>query len=279
MISKKSAAEWGKKLNIDPVKLKAAIDADDEQDIDIPADVKVFKGDVTAFSKEELATRDKSKYDEGADAGVEVAVKTFKKENSLDFKGKDLKSLHEHLTTKGEDKEVVEKLRGTILEKEKALAEALSKADSVELQSEVLGYIPELNNGMTKKEAMSVMQANGFEFKKEDGKTVAYKNGSKLKDDKLQTEIGADTAIKSFFTDEKKWTGDADSNNVGKGGRGGDNSKPKPTPLYTKASEVEKAFNDKHGAGASMGTEYDYAGHLKKAMADAETAGTPLVMD
>ena len=64
-----------------------------------------------------------------------------------------------------------------------------------------------------------------------------------------------------------------------KAGGGGGNSAVKARAIYTKASEVERAFNARYGAGASMGTEHDFAGHLQKIMKEAELAGTPLVMD
>lgn len=272
MISKKTAEALGKKLHIDPVKLKAAIDDEKEVDIDIP-------DDVTVFTKDELSTRDKVKYDEGKTVGVETAVKDFKKAKGLDFKGKDLESLHDHLSTKGEDKEVVEKLRTSVTTAERERDEARAEAGKIRLQSKIESFIPELNNGMNKAEALSVLQANGYDFKEEGGKVVAYRNGEKVKDGKLQTDVAPDVEIKRFLGEEKKWLGETDDNNGGAGGRGGGDSRPKPKPIYTKASEVEKAFNEKHGAGASMGTEHDYAGHLQKVMEEAEKAGTPLVMD
>ena len=131
---------------------------------------------------------------------------------------------------------------------------------------------------MNKNEAMSVLQANGYDFKEENGNIVAYKNGAKVKDDKLQTDIAPEAAITGFFT-EKKWLVDADDNTAGKGGRGGGDSSTKAKPVFTKASEIQKAFEEKHGPGSSMGTEHDYAGHLSKIMKEAETAGTPIIMD
>lgn len=270
-VSKKTIKSLAEKLHVDPAKLKAALEDDtNEVDIDIP--------EVTVFTKDELATRDKAKAGEGATTALEMQIKEFKKENGLDFKGKDLKSLHEYLTTKGEDKEVVEKLRGTIATIEKERDEALGKVGAIQRQSRLEAAVSDTNNGLSKAKVLALMAVDGYEFKEENGAIGAYLNGTKVKDEKLQTDIAYDAVIKDYQT-KNNMLGDPDDNTGGKKGGGGGNSGSKAKPVYTRTSEVEKAFNDKHGAGASMGIEHDFAGHLQKAMKEADDAGSPLIMD
>lgn len=270
MIAAKTINSWAKKLHIDPVKLKAAIDADTEVEMETP--------EVEVFTVDELATRDKNKFTENFPTAVEQAIKQYKTDNNLDFKGKTLKALHEAVSVKGDQEETVKKLQNTIVTTEQERDQARAEAATVKLQSKIYAFIPDLNNGMTKPEAESVMRANGFDFKEEGGAIVAYRHGAKVVD-RVQSPVPANDAVKSFFETEKKWIADPDANGDGKNGGGGGNSKTKPQPKFTKASEVQKAFEDIHGVGSAMGTEKDYAGHLQKIMKEAETAGTPLIMD
>lgn len=269
MLSKEGQKKLFKLLKISDTSI-----IDDDVEHDAP-EVR----DITVFSADELKIRDISKFNDGTTTGVEMAIKEYKSQNGLYFKGRTLKALHDHVAAKGDQDETVTKLRDNVTTLTNELTTVKGQLSQTVLQSKIHSFIPELNNGMNKAEAMSVMQANGFEFKEENGVIVPYRSGSKVVDDKLQTALGADVAIKGFFETEKKWVGDSDANNGGKTGGGGGNSQTKPKTLFTKASEVQKAFDDKHGVGASMGTEHDYSGHLQKIMKDAETAGTPLIMD
>ncbi len=272
MISKKTLKALVKKLGIDETKANAAIDSTDEVDLDIP-EVEVHPKGAKVFTDAELATRDKAKYDEGKVAGVETEIKEYKKANGLDFKGKTLKDLHEAVKVKGDDAEVVEKLRKTVTELETERDNARAEAGKVMRRQKIHEAIPEVNNGMSKREVEALMEANGYEFKEEGGKIVPYKDGEKVKDAKLQTDVEYGEVIKVFVA-EKKWTGEP-----AKKGRGADDSDTKAKPTYTKASEVMKDFEAKHGPGSAMGTDHDYSGHLSKVMKEAEEAGTPLVMD
>jgi hypothetical protein len=278
-ISKKSLKALAKKLGIDEAKVNAAIDSTEDVDIDIP-DVKVFKPEDGAqvFTADELKVRDSSKYNEGKTAGVETEIKEYKKTNSLDFKGKTLKDLADHIASSTDKDGTVKTLRENLTAAEKEKNEAISALSKVNTRNKIHALIPELTNGMSKAEAEAVLVANGFEFEDVSGKIGHKRNGSPTKDPKTLEEIPTEVAVKNFFEGEKKWTGAAAGDDT-RGGRGGGNSDTKTKPAYKKASEVQKAFDEKHGAGASMGTEFDYAGHLQKVMKEPDEAGTPLVMD
>lgn len=268
MISKKTIKAMAASLHMDATRLNAALeDKENDIDVDIP--------EVTVFTSTELSTRDSSKYNEGKEAGEETAVKEYKKVNNLDFKGKKVEDLVKATQVKTDQTETINALRKNIGDLEKERDSAKETAGKVMLQSKVHAAIPDVNNGMSKTEIEAVMIANGFEFKDEGGKVSAYRNGEKIKDSKLQTDVEYTSAIKDFVT-EKKWVGEADDS---RRGRGGDNSQTKAKPSFTKASEVQKAFEDIHGAGSSMGTEKGYTAHLQKIMKEAEDAGTPLILD
>ncbi len=271
MLSKKAIKALASKLKIDATELQTAIDAPEEKDITIP--------EVEVFTADELKIRDTSKYTEGKTAGTEIAVKeavkAYKKENNLDFQGNKIEDLVKTVSAKTDQTDTINNLRKNITDLERERDAAKTQASQVMLQSKIHAAIPETNNGMSKAEVEAVMKANGYDFKEENGKIVTYRNGEKVKDAKLQTEVEHTEAIKGFVT-EKKWIGESDPNRKG---RGGDNSDTKSKPTYSKASEVLKDFEDKHGKGSAMGTEHDYGGHLAKIMKEMDDAGTPLILD
>lgn len=271
MLSKEAQKKLLKMLKVSDDTIKTLVDDDKENDVDISKEI-------TVFTTPELTIRDTAKYKAGQEDGLEVAIKDYKKSKGLDFKGKKLEDFEKHLTENKEDADIVGKLRETITSQLTEIDNYKGQLSATKLQSKIHAFIPDLNNGMNKAEAESVMRANGFDWKEEGGSIVAYRNGDKVVDAKLQTALKAEDAAKSFF-EEKKWIGDADANNDGKKGGGGGDSKTKAKPAFTRSSEVEKAFNEKYGPGASMGTEHDFAGHLTSVMKEMETAGTPLVMD
>lgn len=263
------------KLKIDATKLKAAMEAETDTDIDVP--------EVEVFSTEELSTRDKNLYSSNKTTMLEQAIKEYKKENNLDFTGKTLKALNDHLVSiSADDKDkVIKTLRDNLTKAETEAATAKEQAAKVIRSNKLHSFIPELNNGMSKQEAEAVLAANGWEFKEENGKLVPYRDGEIVKDAKMLNNIEAKDAVTKFFAEEKKWVGEANTggDGAGKNGRGGKNSDQSAKPRYARASEVLKDFEAEHGQGSAMGTEHDYGAHLSKAMKDAEEAGTPLVMD
>lgn len=279
-ISAKSIKAFAKKLGVDETKLKAAMEADTDVDVDVP-DVEVFKvaDGAKVFTAAELTTRDTQKYNEGTTTGVEMKVKEFKREQGIDFKGKDLKSLYEHAVANKEDATVVEKLRESVAVAEARAAAAEEKASGISRQSKLQAAVAPTNNGLTSAKVLALMQVDGYEFKEEGGAMVAYLNGNKVKDEKLQTDVSYTDVIKEYQK-QNKMIGDVDANNTGKKGGGGPGSAPAGKPSqFTKASEVQKAFDEQYGSGASMGTMHDYSGHLQKVMKEMKEAGVELIMD
>ena len=185
MLSKQAQRKLLKALKIADGAITTLVDNDKENDVELPAEI-------TVFTAPELIAHDSSKYSEGKEAGVETAMKEFKKANNLDFKGKTLQDLHDYLIANMEDADAVKQLRDDVTTLTSERDTVKTELSALRLQTRIHAFIPDLNNGMNTAEAMSVMQANGFEFREEEGAIVAYRHGSKLMDADAQTYIAAD---------------------------------------------------------------------------------------
>lgn len=72
---------------------KTALTSEDEVEVSMPEKWHTF-------SDEAITSRDKSKYEEGKTAGLEMTIKQFKTDKNLDFEGKTLDKLVEHVAAK-----------------------------------------------------------------------------------------------------------------------------------------------------------------------------------
>lgn len=241
---------------IEPKLLQDAISSTEEVAIEIP--------DLMTFTKTEIESRDNVKkgngYADGKKAGLEMAVKEVKEEYQLEFEGKDLKSLIDNYGKKvladakiapKEHEETITKLRATISEFEGKLTAKDNEVKAIALETEVLSLLPENAKGLSKKETLTLLKANGYDFTKEEGKLLVTKDGVKMVDDKLQTPIDATTAINSIYS-EREWAGKSAAT-----GRGGGSSNV--TITHTKLSEVEKEWKD---SGKSLNGE-EYSAHIQ----------------
>lgn len=264
------------KATIEKMAAKLGIKADEVQAaLANEADVEIAIPEVDIFTTAQLTARDNIKYNEGKEAGEEMAVKSVKEANNLQFQGKKVESLYKHLQTiqAPDESETVKKMRDNLVKAEQERDAFKGQMSRMKLESTIHGYIPELNNGMSKTEAMAMLQANGFDFKEEGGSFKAYRHGQLLKDEKMLTEVPANEAVGKFFTEEKKWVGSA-PNEAGRQGRGGESGKPRVGGVSRSIKEVETAWVAEHGEGSINGMEY--AAHLESKMKEAKEAGQEL---
>lgn len=245
MAFRKEDKEALKKLGLDPDKIETAAKADAETAIEIP------QGEF--FSTEQLTTLKTNEYNTGKKAGEEMAVKGVKEELKLDFQGKTVKGLVEAAQKKALDDAKIEPdkkvqelqqqlttVQTTATDLQKKLEAKDAEVTTAKVNSELYKYIPSpAENGpaLEPDDVIGMARNKGYEFKMEDGKTVAYKNGVKEID-----KLGNVRPVKEVLTDfmkEKKLISD----DGGVPGGRGDGDK-RPGAKATKLSELKKTFTD-----------------------------------
>jgi len=267
-LSKSSIEKMAKLLGIN---IKDALEAKTDVDVDIP-EVKVFTIDG-------LAKFESEKVEVGRKAGIEVAVKTYKKDNGLEFPGKDISDLVQYFESKSDVDGKVKKLQENIVTLTKEKEQVEGKLSKVELLTTIHNAIPAEYNGMNKKELQALAEANGFEFKKENGKLIAYRNGEKVVEEMTQKEVDAKTALTNFFEGEKGFkVGAQTTDPVPPKGRGGQNDPAKGGNVTSaKRSEIEKAWTDANSGKSINGEEY--ATHFATKVKELKDAGQAVIMD
>lgn len=229
--------------------LSEAITSTEESSLDIP--------EVETFSEDELKRLKSNSYQEGKKAGVEMDVDAIKKELNIESNSKTVKGLVEAIQKKtledakiepekkvAELTERISTLTNTVKEYETKLSEKDNEVNSVKINGELYKHIPSLGeNGpaLGQDDVIQLMRANGYEFKLEEGKTVAYKQGKRL-EDKMATPLAAGDVVKGFMS-EKKLIGTTPT------GRGGGDKKATGRPMNL--SELKESFKaqGKHTQG------------------------------
>lgn len=266
-IKRNTIEQMAELLGIDTATVRKALDSTDEHSIDLPK--------VNVFNESQLRVRDSSKYEEGKRAGEEIAVKEYKEENSITFPGKSIEKLMEyHKGLAGNANPDIARLQENVKTTQKEMHEWQQKYSNLSLTHKLHGLLPEVQ-GMNKAEALAIMAANGFEFKEEQGTVKVWRNGQLLKDEKLLTELPADTVIRTFWEHEKKMTAPAVP--PMRKGRGEGNTPARSNDIYGKASEYRRAWETEYGEGRSNGIEFQT--HLLKKIKEADEAGRQLVLD
>jgi len=266
MISKQDIIKLGKKLGLD---LSEQVDAEEEVSIDIP--------EVVVLTPEGKKKLEKEKYEEGKMTGVEIAVKEVKQAKGLDFKGKGLEDLVNHLEAKTGDDGRLKKLQENLTAAEQRALAAEQRAEMIEIETEALNAIPQEYAGLTKKELKALAAANGLELKKEDGKLVPYRNGERVRNERTQEDLDAATVYKTFFEVEKKMSTPPASEAQPPRGRGEGNRPPTGNKVMTKRSEIEKAWKETNPDKSIMGQ--DYASHFAAKIKELKEAGQTVEMD
>lgn len=236
--------------------ISEAIKSEDAVKIDIP--------ELKIFTPEEDEERINNMKVEFKTAGEEVAVKEIKREHNLEFEGKSAAKLFEHLQSgqanaitkaledagKVPDQKItelktdLEKLQGTIKEKDSALTSLQSDFTKHKNTSVINGQI-QVAFGDTKTAAPMEVVLDSFskQYQAEivDGKTVYKQNGEVLKND-LQTPLTTSEVVEKFkSSDLNKWVFPTVA---GGGGGGDDPSTGKAGGMKAFEKEMnEKGFN------------------------------------
>lgn len=247
--------------------LVAAIRNDADMDIALP--------DGTWLTEAQLQQRDNVKYNEGKDAGEEMAVKAVKAELNIDFTGKRVRGLAEHLVRmKPAEGEVERGLRRSLETAEQERQALETRILDMKIESQVFGAIPQMKNGLTASDAYHVMRANGVEFREVDGRIKMYKDDKPVTDARTYAELPLGDAIRNFW--EAKGTAAAQPGES-RLGRGGSNQPPSGAAVVTRVSDFRSDWVGRYGQGSDMGVEYSTA--LQKEMTLAREKGVELVMD
>ncbi|MCK5607932.1 hypothetical protein KAR91_38990 [Candidatus Pacearchaeota archaeon] len=223
---------------------KEALTSDTEAEVTMPEKWHTFSDDV-------LTSRDKNKYDEGKVAGIEMEIKQFKTDNKLEFEGKSVGKLVEHVKTvavkdagkepEAKYKELETKYTGIVNERD-TLKTNIEQKDKDLLN---VGLRSDLVTAITSKGIDTTITANEISdlfFLKhsiEEGKHAKI-NGTTdiIRDDKTNggvpwVDVGLEFANK--FAGKKKI-------DISGGGNGKDGKEKRFTTMdeYTKWKESEK---------------------------------------
>lgn len=194
-----------------------------------------------------------------------MEVDEVKKELGYDFQGKTVKGLVTAAQKKAlEDakiepekqvKELNDKLTNvqkSYKELEGKLAEKETEVTTTKIQTEVFKHIPAFDDegpGFDQEDIYHKMRRDGFEFKIEDGKTVAYKGGAKVLD-KVSNAVEIKDVVNNYLVEKKIVKPEATP-----AGRGGGNGKA--SSKFGTLSELKKVFIDQ---GKSLnGAEFQEA--------------------
>lgn len=252
---------------IKPEDLTAAIAAEAETAIEIPADLHTF-------TDTEITTLKTNEYKSGKEKGVEMAVKDAKEKLGLDFQGKTIDGLITAAQKKAiedakiePDKKVQEltdkitNLQNTVRDYETKIAEKENEVTAVKVSTEVIRHIPAFGENapaISQEEVLQLMRANGYEFKLENGSVVAHKGGKPVQD-KLSNAVPVKDVVDAFLKEKKLITEQAPA----PGGRGGGNGDPKGGKFAT-LGELKKHFTEQ--GKSLLGAEFSDA--VKQAQAD-----------
>jgi hypothetical protein len=245
MLKKDALQRIAALAKIDVATLEAAIK--DDKEVDVAIDDKI-----TAYTADEIETLGKNKYDSGKKAGEEMSVDAVKKDLGLTFTGKTVKGLVEAATKKAVDDAKIEPdekvrqlstenetLRNSVKEFESKLTAKDSEIETIVTTTEIGKHMPKFGDNspaLNQDEFITLMKANGYEFKREGNVVATYKDGKRI-DDKLAQPEKIETVV-AAFAKEKKFVSDVPA--VPAGGRGHGNNAPAASA--TKLSDLKAQF-------------------------------------
>lgn len=254
MLSEKQLTALATLAKVEPAKLKAAIA--DEKEVEVE-----LADDLTAFTTAEVTTLKENEYKRAKTASVEIAIKDVKKEMGLEFQEKTLKGLIEAAQKKAVDdaklpadkkvSELTEKLttlQKTVQEQEKTISDKDQQVQEVKLGAELAKAVP-AGTSLAPDEVVGLMKLNGYEFKMEDGKLVAHKDGKPMQD-KVTNPLPVSDVIAEFAKTKKLIADDG-------GGGGGDpqgrkkvnnGQNPKPTKLSELIAQYKETGKSTQGS-------------------------------
>lgn len=246
MLKDTSITKFATLLKIDPVKLKAAIASDKEEDVEIAEDLNVL-------TTPELKSRDDNQYATGKKAGSKMTIDGLKKKHEVEAADDDPEKFVENLKAKFK-KELDTNPDARIAEKDKELTKAKSllkeandKADRYESEkTQILGDVKLLsmlpNNRLEtmNNDEYLALTKSAIKIETREGKEVAIRNGVVVTDSKTMDPIAPAKVISDYYA-ERKWVKDPVDD---KKGRGGGNSNPGGGAggKYAKLSDVRAAM-------------------------------------
>lgn len=259
MLKKETLTKIASLLKVKEDDLTKAIT--DAAEVDITIDEKI-----ATYSEEELNTLKSNEYKKGKTAGVEMEIKDAKEKHGLDFTGKTIEGLLEAKAKKviadakiepntkvTELEGKVSTLQNTVKEYETKLTEKDAEVTGVKINGELYKHIPapgEKGPVLGADEIISLMKANGYEFKYENGNTVPYKAG-KVLTDKLSEPLKPKDVIDGFLKEKKLIAETKVIDGRGGGDKGGGNGG------YGKLSELKAKF--KADGKSELGEEFNQA--------------------
>ena len=264
-LKKETIAQIAKILKLKETDITTAITS--EAEVELKIDDKL-----QAFDDTELQTLKSNSYKEGKKAGVEMEVDELKKELGYDFTGKTIKGLIEFnkkevlkdakIEPEKKVTELQEKLT-TIQKSYKELEDKIVEKDnevaSTKTKTEVFRHIPAFaeDSGFDQEDVYNKMIREGYEYKLENGRTVAYKDGKQVLD-KVGNPVEIKDVVNSYVVEKKIVTPEG----KGPAGRGAGNGAA--TSKFGSLSELKKSWGE---SGKSMlGSEFREA--LDKAVKD-----------
>lgn len=262
MLKKDQIAQIAKFLKIKETDLQTAIADEKEVDLTLP--------EISTFTTDELATRDKNQksqgYNEGKTTGVEMLIKEQKEKHGLEFEGKDVDKLIDSIKTKtltdaklSPDKKVeelnkaLETVQSNLIVLQTEKSELENKLKTQSLNSSILSVFPANRIATLKDDESLLLLQREYTFVEEDGKLVAKKGNEIVRDKTTQAPLEVKDVIADYFK-TRNWLSEEDPGNTDKTGRGGNNGKP---VVYLKLSDIEKSFTEQ---GKSLtGEEFNQA--------------------
>lgn len=234
-------------LKLKPEDVIAAAANKDEVDLEIPEGL-------TVLTPEEVTTLKTNEYKSGKTNGVEMAVKESRDKLGLTFTGKTMDGLIEavkvHAVAEAKinpDERVktlqadLEKVRTTATEFENKVKTTEQQLQALQLNSEIGAFIPS-GAILPANKIIGLMAMDGYTFKKEEGKVVAYKDGAALKD-KLSEILPVKDVITGYITENKFISAEDETTGAASGGRGKPGGPGGPTGgKLTKLSELRAQF-------------------------------------
>lgn len=274
-IKKESILAMARALKLDITTVEAAMAADTEQELTLPAGISVLSAD-------DLILRDKTVkkqgYDEGSVASVEMLVKDQKREFGLEFEGKDPAKLLvafkskvlseaniEPVAALKEKDDMINGLRTNITRLETEKTELSTQTARVRTEAAVLRSVPiNLKAGFEPDEVMLTMRSKGYEFEEKDGVITVKKGGTVVAHPTSLQPLPVADVIKSYVT-ERGWL-DEGAAGAGAAGRGGAHSKGAGA-AGTVPTNLEQATKLWKEAGKNAGTA-DFQRHIDGLMKD-----------
>lgn len=187
---------------------------DDKEEKDVPLD-----DSISIFTKEELSTRDKNKYNTAKDAVEEMLAGSLIDEHKLNAKKKDMKSVLDAFKTQVlenanvkvddqiKEKNIeIEKLRSTLTEKDTELSTWQTKSKEAENNSKYIQHLPSNRDTRLSDAQWLTILKGKYSFMDLDGKEVIkdLETGEVVRDAKLSNPLHAADVFKKHF-EEKQW--------------------------------------------------------------------------